>query len=90
MDIEDEDGYIGNISFPLLNKFNVLTKGMRINCIVFSNTRNFETLCSSINFLNKDIPLQEKNCWGAPNWVDSSYESTTSAFEEIAQGVSNW
>ena len=46
-----------------------------------------EILCSSINFLNKDIPLQEKNCWGAPNWVDSSYEPTTRAFEEIAQGI---
>ena len=54
---------------------------------IFSNARNFETLCSSINFLNKDIPLQEKNCWGAPNWVDSSYEPTTRAFEEIAQGI---
>tara|TARA_Y100001968_G_C19182488_1_gene631137 strand:- start:75 stop:722 length:648 start_codon:yes stop_codon:yes gene_type:complete len=41
LDIEDEDGFIGNISFPLQNKFNILTKGMRINCVVFSNRRDF-------------------------------------------------
>ena len=44
LDIEDEDGFIGNISFPLQNKFNILTKGMRINCVVFSNRRDFSTI----------------------------------------------
>ena len=44
LDIEDEDGFIGNISFPLQNKFNILTKGMRINCVVFSNTREISSI----------------------------------------------
>ena len=44
LDIEDEDGFIGNISFPLQNKFNILTKGMRINCVVFSNRRDFSNI----------------------------------------------
>tara|TARA_B100001996_G_scaffold157850_1_gene120326 strand:- start:1039 stop:1686 length:648 start_codon:yes stop_codon:yes gene_type:complete len=44
LDIEDEDGFIGNISFPLQNKFNVLTKGMKIHCIVFSNRRDFNSI----------------------------------------------
>ena len=41
LDIEDEDGFIGIISFPFENKFNILKKGMRIYCIVFSNSRDF-------------------------------------------------
>ena len=44
LDIEDEDGFIGNISFPLQNKFNVLAKGMKIHCIVFSNRRDFNSI----------------------------------------------
>ena len=44
LDIEDEDGFIGNISFPLQNKFNILTKGMKIHCIVFSNRRDFNSI----------------------------------------------
>tara|TARA_Y100001968_G_scaffold4104_1_gene3627 strand:- start:69 stop:716 length:648 start_codon:yes stop_codon:yes gene_type:complete len=41
LDIEDEEGFIGNISFPLQNKYNIIRKGMRINCVVFSNRRDF-------------------------------------------------
>tara|TARA_B100001250_G_C19665730_1_gene729170 strand:- start:131 stop:772 length:642 start_codon:yes stop_codon:yes gene_type:complete len=41
LDIEDEDGFLGNISFPLQKKFNILRKGIRINCVVFSNRRDF-------------------------------------------------
>ncbi len=44
LDIEDEDGFIGNISFPFQNKFNILTKGMRIYCVVFSNRRDFRSI----------------------------------------------
>ena len=44
LDIEDEDGFIGKISFPLQNKFNILTKGIRINCVVFSNRKNFDKI----------------------------------------------
>tara|TARA_B100000945_G_scaffold193161_1_gene155045 strand:+ start:312 stop:959 length:648 start_codon:yes stop_codon:yes gene_type:complete len=62
--IEDEDGFIGNISFPLQNKFNTLTKGMRINCVVFSNRRDFNTIlaisdawCPEINLWVGDYPF---------------------------------
>ena len=58
LDIEDEDGLIGNISFPLQNKFNILKKGMRINCVVFSNRRDF----SSIQAIS-DAWLPEINIW---------------------------
>ena len=58
LDIEDEDGFIGNLSFPLQNKFNILKKGMRINCVVFSNRRDF----SSIQAIS-DAWLPEINIW---------------------------
>ena len=64
LDIEDEDGFIGNISFPLQNKFNVLTKGLRINCIVFSNRRDFDKIqaisdgwCPEINLWVGSYPF---------------------------------
>ena len=58
IDIEDEDGFIGNISFPFQNKFNILTKGMRIYCVVFSNRRDF----SSIKAIS-DAWCPEINLW---------------------------
>ncbi len=58
MDIEDEDGYIGNINFPLQSKFNILTKGMRINCVVFSNSRDFNRIQAI-----SDAWLPEINLW---------------------------
>ena len=64
LDIEDEDGYIGNISFPLQNKYNILSKGIRINCVVFSNRRDFSTIqaisdawCPEINMWVGNYPF---------------------------------
>ena len=58
LDIDDEDGFIGNISFPLQKKFNILTKGMRINCIVLSNRKDF----SNIQAIS-DAWCREINLW---------------------------
>ncbi len=44
IDMEDDDGYLGNIKFPLKERFNSLKKGMRINCVVFSNRRDFSSI----------------------------------------------
>tara|TARA_Y100001968_G_C19358236_1_gene718364 strand:- start:422 stop:1069 length:648 start_codon:yes stop_codon:yes gene_type:complete len=44
VDLEDEDGYLGNINFPLEKKYNILRKDMRINCVVFSNKRDFNNI----------------------------------------------
>ena len=64
LNIEDEDGFIGNISFPFQNKFNILTKGMRINCVVFSNRKNFDKIqgisdawCPEINLWVGSYPF---------------------------------
>ena len=73
LDIEDDDGYIGNISFPLQKKFNVLSKGMRINCIVFSNRRDFSTIQAISDALCPEIKL----------WVGSYPYLHRPAFEEF-------
>ena len=73
LDIEDEDGFIGNISFPLQNKFNILTKGMRINCVVFSNRRDFERIQAISDAWCPDINL----------WIGSYPYLLRPAFEEF-------
>ena len=71
--IEDEDGFIGNISFPLQKKFNILTKGMRINCVVFSNRRDFDTIQAISDAWCPEINL----------WVGSYPFLLRPAFEEF-------
>ena len=73
LDIEDEDGFIGNISFPLQNKFNILTTGMRINCVVFSNRRDFERIEGISDAWCPEINL----------WVGSYPYLLRPAFEEF-------
>ncbi len=73
LDIEDEDGYIGNISFPLQKKFNTLAKGMRINCVVFSNQRDFERIQAISDAWCPEINL----------WVGSYPFLLRPAFEEF-------
>ena len=73
LDIEDEDGFIGNISFPLQKKFNILTKGMKINCVVFSNRRDFDTIQAISDAWCPEINL----------WVGSYPFLLRPAFEEF-------
>ena len=58
LDIEDEDGFLGNISFPFQNKFNIIKQGMRINCVVFSNRKDFGNIQAI-----SDAWLPEINLW---------------------------
>ena len=71
--IEDEDGFIGNISFPFQNKFNTLTKGMRINCVVFSNRKDFDKIQAISDAWCPEIDL----------WVGSYPFLLRPAFEEF-------
>ena len=71
--IEDEDGYIGNINFPLKNKFNVLRKGMRINCVVFSNRRDFNNISAISDAWCPELKL----------WIGSYPFLLRPAFEEF-------
>jgi len=72
LDIEDEDGFLGNISFPLQNKFNIIRKGMRINCIVSSNRRDFSNIQGISDAWCPEINL----------WVGSYPYILRPAFEE--------
>jgi len=37
LELEDDDGYLSKISFPMENKHSLLDKGLKIRCIVSSN-----------------------------------------------------
>ncbi len=71
--MEDDDGYLGNINFPLKDKFNVLRKGMRINCVVFSNRRDFSSIQSISDAWCPEIRL----------WVGNYPYLLRPAFEEF-------
>tara|TARA_Y100001978_G_C23616007_1_gene395993 strand:+ start:188 stop:838 length:651 start_codon:yes stop_codon:yes gene_type:complete len=58
IEIEDEDGYLSKISFPMENKHSQLTEGLRVRCLVSSNERNFDGKV----FLT-DAWLPEINLW---------------------------
>ncbi len=75
--IEDEDGHVGNISFPFNNKFNILTKGMRINCVVFSNRKNFDKIQAISDAWCPEINL----------WVGSYPFLLRPAFEEFVNMI---
>ncbi len=44
LDLEDEDGYLGELSFPMDKKHKVISKGKRILCIVLSNDKQFSRI----------------------------------------------
>lgn len=73
IDIEDDDGYLGNINFPLKDRFNILRKGMRINCVVFSNRRDFSNIQAISDAWCPEIRL----------WVGSYPYLLRPAFEEF-------
>ena len=73
IDIEDEDGFLGNICFPLKNKFNILRNGMKINCVVFSNIKDFSNIQAISDAWCPDIDL----------WVGNYPFLLRPAFEEF-------
>ena len=56
--LEDEDGYLGKISFPMENKHALLKNGMSIRCLVSSSNRKFTK-----NLILTDAWLPEINLW---------------------------
>ena len=49
LELEDEDGYLNKLTFPMENKHSQIKIGDRIRCLVSSNNRNF----------NRDIYLTD-------------------------------
>ena len=58
IELEDEDGYIGKISFPFENKHQVIKNNANIYALVFSNNRDFST----INAIS-DVWIPRPNLW---------------------------
>jgi len=58
VEMEDEDGYLSKISFPMENKHAQIQIGSRIRCLVSSNNRNFQNKL----FLT-DAWLPDLNLW---------------------------
>jgi len=73
IELEDEDGYLGNLSFPMENKHSQLAIGLKVKCIVSSNTRNFDRNISLTDAWVPDINL----------WIGDYPYLLRPAFEEI-------
>ena len=58
IELEDEDGYLDKISFPMENKHSQIRIGSNIRCLVSSNFRNF---VRDINLTDAWIP--NENIW---------------------------
>ena len=58
IELEDEDGYLDKISFPLENKHSQIRIGSNIRCLVSSNYRNFDR-----EIFLTDAWLPDANIW---------------------------
>ena len=58
LELEDEEGYLNKISFPMENKHSFLRKGQKIRCIVSSNSRSFNN-----KLVLTDAWLPDLNIW---------------------------
>ena len=58
LELEDEEGYLGKISFPMENKHNFLKKGENVRCLVSSDSRNFNS-----KLVLTDAWLPDLNLW---------------------------
>ncbi len=75
IELEDEEGYLGKISFPLDKKHQSIRQGSRIICLVFSLTRNFERISA---FSDAWIPSQRL-------WVGEYPFLLRPAFEDLCR-----
>ena len=58
VELEDEDGYLDKISFPMENKHSQIRIGSNIRCLVSSNYRNFDR-----EIFLTDAWLPDANIW---------------------------
>ena len=73
LELEDEDGYLNKLTFPIENKHSQIKIGDRIRCLVSSNNRNF----------NRDIYLTDAWLPDINLWVGDYPFLLRPAFEEI-------
>ena len=58
LELEDEDGYLEKLSFPMENKHSQIRVGSSIRCLITSDNRNFDR-----DFYLTDAWLPEINLW---------------------------
>ena len=58
LELEDDDGYLGQLSFPMENRHSQIKIGSKIRCLVASNNRNFNK-----NLFLTDAWLPDINLW---------------------------
>ena len=73
LELEDEDGYLDKISFPMENKHSQIKLGSRIRCLITSNNKNFDQKIYLSDAWLPDINL----------WVGEYPYLLRPAFEEI-------
>tara|TARA_B100001029_G_scaffold165026_1_gene156358 strand:- start:98 stop:742 length:645 start_codon:yes stop_codon:yes gene_type:complete len=73
LELEDEDGYLDKISFPMENKHSQIRIGSNIRCLITSNYRNFD----------RDIYLTDAWLPDINLWVGEYPYLLRPAFEEI-------
>ena len=73
LELEDEDGYLDKISFPMENKHSQIRIGSNIRCLITSNYRNFD----------RDIYLSDAWLPDINLWVGEYPYLLRPAFEEI-------
>ena len=73
LELDDEEGYLGKISFPMENKHSTLKKGLNIRCLVTSDSRNFNSKLVLTDAWLPDLTL----------WVGAYPYLLRPAFEEI-------
>ncbi len=73
IELEDEDGYLDKISFPMENKHSLIRVGSNIRCIISSNYRNFE----------REISLTDAWIPDSNIWIGEYPYLLRPAFEEI-------
>ena len=73
IELEDEDGYLDKISFPMENKHSQIRIGSNIRCLVSSNYRNFD----------REITLSDAWIPDGNIWVGEYPYLLRPAFEEI-------
>ena len=73
IELEDEEGYLDKISFPMENKHSQIRIGSNIRCLVSSNYRNFD----------REIYLSDAWIPDANIWIGEYPYLLRPAFEEI-------
>ena len=75
IEIDDEDGYLGKISFPMDKKHQVIRNGMQIRGLIFSNRRDFSDISAISDAFLPGLKL----------WIGEYPYLLRPAFEEFCQ-----